>query len=81
MNYLLIVFSSRRDATAFYEALLTIGYNAFIINTPRALQMSCGISVKTSPNALPAVRRLLSRGNFDSLTGIYYYSAGRYSRV
>ncbi|MBQ7653240.1 MAG: DUF3343 domain-containing protein [Clostridia bacterium] len=81
MNYLLIVFSSRRDATAFYEALQTAGYNAFIINTPRALQLSCGISVKTSTDALPAIRRLLSCGNYDSFVGVYYYTFGRYSKM
>ena len=81
MNYIVIVFSSRKDATAFYDALLTNGYNANIINTPRALAMSCGISVKTTPNAIYAVRALLASRDFSSFAGIFYYSFGRYSRM
>jgi len=81
MNYLLIVFSGRRDATAFYEILLSLGYNALIVNTPRALAMSCGISVRTTPNAIYAVRNVLANRDFASYVATYYYNNGRFIRT
>ena len=81
MNYLLVTFSGRRDALRFYERMLELGYNALVMNTPRVLAMSCGVSVRVSPSASFAVRNVLAREDYPTYVATYYFCNGRYSRA
>lgn len=71
MNYIIVVFKARTETLSFANILR--GYNVpfQIINTPRNLNLSCGISVK-----MPAFRRdiaeeILRKRNFQSFAGIF----------
>lgn len=78
MNYLLIVFASRRDAVSFAEKLQYNNAPFEIINTPRRLSLSCGISVKTSERSVNTVRRILNSYRFSSYSGMYIYKNSNY---
>ncbi len=47
MQYVLFVFSGRSGAMALYDYCLRQHIPAEIVNTPRELAASCGISLKT----------------------------------
>lgn len=78
MNYLLIVFASRRDAVSFAERLQYNNAPSEMVNTPRRLSLSCGISVKTSERNINTVRRILNSYRFSSFSGIYLYKNSNY---
>ena len=48
MQYILFVFTTRKDAYRLYDYLLTEGVPAKIVNVPRELSASCGIAVRTT---------------------------------
>lgn len=71
MNYIIVVFKARTETLSFARILK--GYNVpfQIINTPRSLNLSCGISVK-----MPAVKRdlaqyIIKQKSFQSFAGIF----------
>ena len=71
MNYIIVVFKARTETLSFASILR--GYNVpfQIINTPRNLNLSCGISVK-----MPAVKRdlaqyIIKQKSFQSFAGIF----------
>ena len=61
MQYALFVFSSRDGAMAFYDKCLARRIAASIVNTPRELGASCGISVKTSTKDIAIVARVVTK--------------------
>lgn len=69
MQYVISVFSSRRDAIAMYDYLLRRRLPTAIINTPRELSVSCGISVQ-SPVAHRQMVMAAARA-FDTYLGSY----------
>ena len=46
MNDIIVVFRSRGDALRFISVLSARGVQGRIVNTPRALSASCGLSVR-----------------------------------
>lgn len=46
MNDIIVVFRSRADALAFSSRLNSHGVSGKVVNTPRALSRSCGLSVR-----------------------------------
>ena len=46
MTYLLYVFGTRRDAMALYDLCLRRRLPVSIVNTPREVSASCGISLR-----------------------------------
>lgn len=48
MNDIIIVFRSRSEALAFNSRLASKGVGGKVVNTPRALSASCGLSVRVS---------------------------------
>ena len=46
MKYTVVVFTSRTDTMKFYNAIKNYGLFCSVINTPRRLSSSCGVSVK-----------------------------------
>lgn len=47
MPYTLVAFRSRSDAVAVRNRLIGMGYDATVVQTPRQISRSCGLSVKT----------------------------------
>lgn len=48
MSDIIVVFRSRAQALSFSSALSAHGVSGKIVNTPRALSSSCGLSVRVS---------------------------------
>ena len=71
MNYCLFVFKSRNETLYFANLLMKNGYRANIINTPKQLGLSCGISVQFAENLLGIARSLFQTKNFTSFVGAY----------
>ncbi len=46
MNDIIVVFRSRADALSFSSRLFKHGVSGKVVNTPRALSRSCGLSVR-----------------------------------
>lgn len=68
---MLAVFRSRTETLNFASLLRSYGVNCSIVNTPRKINVSCGISVQFSTRDLPIVKQILSRRRFDTFAGIY----------
>lgn len=79
MYYLLIVFSTRQDALSFLDQARSRRIHADIINTPRSLSLSCGISVRLSPQGESFALRLAP--TYQSYSGTYAYYNGKYKRI
>lgn len=74
MGYILAVFAVRTETISFYNMLKRAGVNAMIVETPKTLQASCGISVKFSQNDLSKARAILHTGNMHSFVRFYEIS-------
>ena len=46
MNDIIVVFRSRADALSFNTRLASYGVTGKVVNTPRSLSLSCGLSVR-----------------------------------
>lgn len=71
MGYILAVFSVRTETLSFYNMLTRAGINALVIETPKSLQASCGISVKFAQTGLIVAKNILKTGNFKSFVRFY----------
>ena len=71
MSYMVIVFRARSHTINFANLLRSYKVQCEVINTPRKLNVSCGISVRFSPQDLSIVEQIISRRNFDTFGGIY----------
>ena len=71
MNYMIIVFRARSHTINFANLLKSYKVACDIINTPRKVNVSCGISIRFSPHDLAVVEQIISRRNFDTFGGIY----------
>ena len=71
MDYMIIVFRARSHTINFANLLQSYKVPCQIVNTPRIVNVSCGISVKFSSLYLKNVQQILSRRYFDTFAGIY----------
>lgn len=69
MKYILAIFTTRRDAIAYLDRLRSARIAAKIVNTPREVSISCGISVKFEPEALKMVKS--TAYNYYSFVAFY----------
>lgn len=74
MEYLLAVFRARTDTVSFANLLSSYGEKVQVINTPRQVNVSCGISVKMDNTSLSKAKEILRRRRFDSFGGFFYVS-------
>jgi len=74
MDYVLISFRSRTDASSFKEYLKFYGETATLVSTPKEAGVGCGLSVKISVNALSTAKKVLKNKNYSALTGIFLVS-------
>lgn len=75
MNYTFAVFSSRNDTMRFYNQIKNYGLYCSVINTPRSLSTSCGISVKIDKrliNYAPTIIKQLKLFSFKGIFNIEY---------
>lgn len=71
MLYLIAVFKNRSDSIAFLSIMKSYIKDVKIINTPKELNMPCGISVALPLTNAQTVLNMLNRRHFTSFAGIY----------
>lgn len=71
MQYTLAVFRARNETLSFATLLRSYKINAQIVNTPRKINVSCGISVKFNFADQPTAKLLLSRRKFETFVGFF----------
>lgn len=69
--YLIAAFRSRNQTLLFANILSSYGIKATLINTPRAVMTSCGISVKLDYAHLSKAKEVLARRKFDTFAGFF----------
>lgn len=69
--FYLAVFRARTQTIIFANLMRSYGANVSIVNTPRRLSISCGISVRFEKKYLEKARLVLSRRQFDTFAGIF----------
>ncbi|MBO7156620.1 MAG: DUF3343 domain-containing protein [Clostridia bacterium] len=67
----LIAFRSRSEAMRLSRALTARRIINTVINTPRSLGVSCGLSVVFSSNSLEVVRNVVTELNLRTSQGIF----------
>lgn len=78
MSYYLVVFRSRSETMKFVNILNSYGVVVSIVNTPRQLSVSCGISAKIQTSCLSFAKDILKRRQFYTFAGIYYSNSNEY---
>ena len=82
MKYLIIAFKSRNNLQSFARTLRLYGINVSIVNTPRSISISCGLSARTEYRYLNTVKTALSQTDLSSFIGIYVITRnGVYEQV
>lgn len=71
MKYLIIAFKSRNELQSFARTLRLYGITVSIVNTPRSVSVSCGLSARAEYRYLNAIKSAMSQTSFGSLLGIY----------
>lgn len=71
MKYTLAVFRARTQTIMFANLMKSYNVPVVIINTPRNINVSCGISVKFSSINKPIANNIIARRRFDSFAGFY----------
>ena len=68
---ILIVFRARTETMNFAMLLRSYKISCQVVNTPRIINVSCGVSVKTSIDYLEQIDNILLRRKFSSYAGVY----------
>jgi len=68
---MLAVFRSRTETLNFASILRSYGVLCSVVNTPRRINVSCGISVQFSNKDEMIAKQVLSRRRFDTFAGFY----------
>lgn len=83
--YCLAVFSSRNETLYLAKMLISNGYRAGVVNTPKEAGLACGISVKFEERNLPNVKMFIASKPFRSFAGFYrvnnYSGRNSYERI
>lgn len=78
--YYLVVFRARSETMKFHSLISSYNVKSSIVNTPRQIAVSCGISVKIDSSALGVAKEILSRRQFFTFAGIYLMQNDTYTR-
>ena len=70
MKYLIVAFKSRTNLQNFVKSLRLVGISASIVNTPRSISVSCGLSARVDYRYLNTILNLLTQYN-ETLIGVY----------
>lgn len=71
MRYYIAVFRARSETFTFATLLRSYNISAQIINTPRKVNVSCGVSVKFEAKYLNVAQEILSRRKFDTFVSFF----------
>lgn len=71
MKYTLVVFSSRQDTMTYYKIIKNFGLFCSIVNTPRKLSSSCGISCKIDARLISNSLNIIKTNHLHSFKGIF----------
>jgi len=71
MKYTLVVFASRQDTMTYYKIIKNYGLFCSIVNTPRKLSQSCGVSCKIDSRLIPHSMTIIKTNHLHSFKGIY----------
>ena len=71
MGYIIAVFRSRTETLNFASYLRSYNVKCIVINTPRSINASCGISVKFPSAELPIAKNIMARRSFSTFAGFY----------
>ncbi len=68
---ILATFKSRNQAILFSNVLSSAKISNRLINTPRFLSLSCGLSVQFDVRGISYAKEILQGLSYDSLGGLY----------
>lgn len=68
---IIAVFRARNQTLVFANLLRSYGVKVLVVNTPRRLSVSCGLSAKFPAESRALAEEILSRRKFDSFAGIF----------
>lgn len=68
---LLAVFRSRTETINFASILRSYNVYCVVVNTPRNINVSCGISVKFNAQDKDIAQMIIARRGFSTFGGIY----------
>ena len=71
MGFVLAVFRSRTETLSYASYLRSYGVKCVVVNTPRNINVSCGISVKFPRAELPIAKDIIARRSFSTFAGFY----------
>lgn len=71
MKYTVVVFSSRSETMQFYKHIKNYGLFCSVINTPRSLSSSCGVSAKIDNRLIQPAINIILNLNLRSFKGIF----------
>lgn len=77
----LFSFRSRTQAMKLYDLLRGGGLECEIINTPREVSASCGLSVTVPPECYERAVGIYEYHSVDTLIGVFYNDGVGYRRV
>jgi len=77
----LVVFRSKSETIKFINILASYGHRAILVNTPRQISVSCGVSAKIANSALEASILILKRRQFYTYAGIYKFNNNEYDKI
>lgn len=74
MKYIVVVFSSRSDTMQFYNIIKRYGLYCSVINTPRSLSASCGVSTKIDARLINQSMQIINTMHSTTFKGIFEVS-------
>lgn len=81
MKYTVVVFSSRSETMQFYKVIKNYGLFCSVINTPRTLSASCGVSTKIDSRLIQPSVMVIHKLNLRTFKGIYEISLINHKEV
>ena len=71
MKNLIISFKTRNSLYAFSKTLRANGISVSIINTPRNIAISCGLSIKTDMRHFSIISTMIRQSNLTDFIGMF----------
>ena len=81
MKYTVVVFSSRSETMQFYKVIKNYGLFCSVINTPRTLSASCGVSTKIDNRLIQPSIMVLHKLHLHTFKGIYEITLQNHKEV
>ena len=69
---ILAVFRSKTETLNFASILRSYNVPCLIVNTPRTINVACGISVKFNSTFESEAKQIITRRSFSTFAGFYH---------